>query len=428
MEINWIPTAISDFIVSFICIIGTIIILKKSKIRHLKSIFFFKLTLLFMSFYSLSNGLADLFMYELYKQFHGIFLFMLSVFLIIGINYIRKETFLSYLLLIVFGFGFLLISLSFTPGNIQSAIESGFHRIIWKNELSIVGTLIEIITTSYLFYYGLKTLQNVPILIRKDGLLFFFSIFTIFPLSIIVYLFFNISPYNIIISNFFFSIGMLIFIISISREPKLLYILPFTLYRILVKDREGYPLFDHDWAESNINETLFTGFINSVQIMSEEVMKVGGLLDINLSEGILVLHELDYITIGLVASKSSRLLKDSLVNFSNEFQDRFQRELKQSDRDKNTYFSAYELIDKYFSNFPYKFVKSRRDPLFLINKQKQIPIALDNKLKEIFKDEKDYNIKIQELLKNPYGISTSFFDLYDELKEKYKLKLGEDNK
>ena len=141
-------------------------------------------------------------------------------------------------------------------------------------------------------------------------------------------------------------IAVIMFRFSILREPKLLYILPFTIYRILVKDKEGYPLFDHDWAESNINEILFTGFINSVQIMSEEVMKVGGLLDINLKEGILILDELNYITVGVVASKSSGLLKDSLIDFSREFENKFQRELKKSIRNKETYSSAYELIEK----------------------------------------------------------------------------------
>ena len=428
MDINWTPLVISDFITSLVFLVSFILTLKRSKIKKLKSVFFIRLAILTASFYIFFNALADLFMNVLFKQLVALLIFLLTVFLIIGINYIIKETSLSYFLLFIFGCGFLLIYLTFQPGNIQSGIESGYLRILWKDWLLLIGTLLEFISVFYVFYFGLRTLINVPLLMKKDGLIFFIAIFTMSPFSLVAYIFFNISPYNIILSDICFSVGMLIFMISILREPKLLYILPFTVYRILVKDREGYPLFDHDWAESNINETLFTGFINSVQIMSEEVMKVGGLLDINLSEGILILHELDYITVGLVSSKSSRLLKDSLINFSREFEKKFQRELKQLDRDKKSYISGYELIDKYFSNFPYKFVKSKKDPLFLMTKQQKIPVALDNKLKDIFKDEKDYTQRKEELLKNPYGISTTFFDLYEELKEKTNQALEEQNK
>ena len=174
------------------------------------------------------------------------------------------------------------------------------------------------------------------------------------------------SVWFIVIADSLIVVSILFFIVSILREPKLLYILPFSISRILVKDKEGYPLFDHDWAESDIGEIMFTGFINAVQVMSKEVMNIGGLVDIDLEKGILILRDSESITVGLVASKSSKLLRETLINFTADFEQKFERELKKSIRDMTVYEPAYLLIDKYFSNFPFKIIPSKKtSPQFI---------------------------------------------------------------
>jgi len=158
-------------------------------------------------------------------------------------------------------------------------------------------------------------------------------------------------------------------------------------------------------------------FINAVQLMSDEVMNIGGLLSIDLTEGILILNESEYITVGLVASKSSKLLRDSLIGFSKDFQIKFKRELKKSIRDKKEYTTAYELIDKYFSNFPSKLIKSRKQPLLLTGKYVKIPLELENKLRIIFPDEEEYEAIKTELIKSPLSFTSGFTKLYNELKD-----------
>jgi len=195
-----------------------------------------------------------------------------------------------------------------------------------------------------------------------------------------------------------------------------------------VKDRKGQPLFDHDWSESSISESIFTGFINAVQLMSEDVMHIGGLLDINLEEGILILKESERITVGLVASKSSKLLRDSVISFSTEFEKMFDRELKRSIDDMSAYDSAYELIEKHFSNFPYKIIKNKKQPLLLSGKFLKIPLELDNKLRSILTDEKEYEATKAELLKSPLSILSGFLKSYNEMKDEKKQLSGEDMK
>jgi hypothetical protein len=91
--------------------------------------------------------------------------------------------------------------------------------------------------------------------------------------------------------------------------------------------------------------------------MSEEIMDIDGLININLKEGILILHESELITVGLVVSKSSKQLRDLVEKFSHEFEKKFKKQIRESFRDISIFESAIELIEKYFSNFPSRIIR-----------------------------------------------------------------------
>jgi len=258
--------------------------------------------------------------------------------------------------------------------------------------------------------------KNTPFLYKKEAFLLVLIITIFLPFSIISYLFTLWHPTFIILSDIILALGWYAIIYVITKEPKLLYILPFTVYRISVKDRDGSPLFDHDWSESNINENVFTGFINAVQLMSEEMMQVGGLLAINLQEGILIVYNSKFVTVGLVSSKSSTLLRDCLRNFTHDFEEQFEYLLKTSSKDMKKYEPAYNLIDRHFSNFPYRIISDKRHPLLISVKNSKIPLQIDDKYHEIFKDEEIEKIKA-ELIRFPISSHDDFLNLYEELKD-----------
>jgi len=305
-------------------------------------------------------------------------------------------------------------------------MQSGYLGINEQGLLDIVYDLLTTMMGVYLFYWGLKTRINAPLMIKREANIFLFGMIIAF-FSIPTYIFFP-KPYNNIVADIIFAFGMFIFIFAFIREPKLLYILPFTIHRIVVKDRNGYGLFDYDWSELDIKEPIFTGFINAVQLMSEEVMHLGGVLSIDLSDGILILNESEYITVGLITSKSSKLLRDSLIGFSKDFEEKFQKELKNSIIDKKEYVAAYELIEKYLSNFPYKIIKSKKQPLQLSAKLCKLLLELDNKLRNIFPDENEYEEIKAELIRSPLSLSSEFMRSFKEIKAELKQISGEDVK
>ena len=428
MTLNWNPQAIIEIIVGIIVMVAGILTYFEPKTKKIKSLFFIRLGIIFMSLFFLVSSIAILYLNTIIYRIGVLMLLPTSVFFIIGINYIIKETFNSITLIIAFCLGILYCYLALNPNSVIIKMQFGFLNLDMRGLFEVIGDFITVLLGVEVFYWGLKTWLNTPFLIKKEAFIFFIGLLFISVITLIIYSFYYWDPIFILFSDISLGIGILIFIIAIMVEPKLLYILPFTIHRIIVKDKEGFPLYDHDWSESNISETIFSGFLNAVQLMSKEVMDIGGLLDINLEEGMLILRESELITVGLVASKSSKLLRDSVVKFTHDFEENFQRELKLSIKDMDQYEGAYELIEKYFSNFPYKIIKSRKHPLLLTGKYAKIPLELDNKLKKILTVEEEYEAIRTELLKSPMCVYSEFMDLYDELRDEIEKIEGEEPK
>ncbi|NVM37136.1 MAG: hypothetical protein HWN81_16175 [Candidatus Lokiarchaeota archaeon] len=420
MVLNWTFEGIVDFVVATILLIASILSYLEPKTKKIKSVFFIRLGIFLMAMFFYVDGMTILFLNEIFSRINAIILFLSITFLIIGVNYIVTESFNSIGLIVICCLGALICYLAFQPGTVEKIIQRGNLNINWVGIFEIMGNLVQIMGVIVLFIWGLRTWLGAPFLIKREALLFFIGILITGPGSLILYWFYYLNPIFIIYSNLMMGFGSLIYIIVISKEPKLLYILPFTIHRIAVKDRDGSPLFDHDWTELHIDEKIFTGFLNAVQLMSEEVMNVGGLLDIHLEKGILVLNESKMITVGLIASKSSKLLWECVLQFTQDFEQKFERELKKSVKDISQYEGAFELIEKYFSNFPYKIIKSKKQPLLLTGKSAKIPLEIENKLKSIFTDEKEYETIKTEFLKSPLGLSSEFFTLYNNLMDETK--------
>ncbi len=381
------------------------------------SVVYIRIALIFLSLFFLFEGISILLLSLAITRFYILFNAVGFIFFLIGINYTMRDRLYSFGLMIVVILLTFLLYLPFQSDVAVIVVEEGYNTTKTVGFYNIIVDLLFIIVLVYLFVWAIETLRNAPFLIKTEATIFFLALTLSSVITMIVYLFYYINPIFILIADLIFCVGMVAFTYSVIKEPKLLYILPFEINRIVVKDRDGFPLFDHDWSESKISDSMFTGFINAVQLMSEEVIHKGGLLDIVLTDGILILRESEYITVGLVASKSSKLLRTSIINFANDFEEKFSKLLKTSCRDIEEYDGAYELLDKYFSNFPSKLISSKKDPLYLIAKYKEIPLELDNKLRSLVMDETDYEKIIEEIRKFPDCVPLHFMKFYENNKD-----------
>lgn len=421
MVLNWTPEVIVNAIAGIACFLAVILTFLLSREKRITSVLYLRIVIFLIGFYSFFEALSDLFLIIPLALISYVSSFPLAFFTIITINYIVKDSYFSRGLVIFSVIGTMFLSLSIQYESFQ-VVTNDIYIYISNIGWGFIGEIFFFGTFGgYFFYWGIKTYVNAPFLIKKEALIFFIGVFFSLGIAIILNVMLVFSRYFVIYSVIIGFIGLLVFLYLIEKEPKLLYILPFVVNRIIVKDQEGYPLYDHDWSDSNINETLFSGFINAVQHMSKEIMDAGGLLDINMEEGMMILHHSKYITVGLVASKSSKMLRESLVNFSKEFESKFKRELFLEIRDMEAYASAYELIEKYFSNFPYRIFKSKKQPLMISGELSQIPKELDNKIRNIFPDDKEYEFIKSELMKVPLTTYSEFKELYEDLQKEMKL-------
>ena len=81
------------------------------------------------------------------------------------------------------------------------------------------------------------------------------------------------------------------------------------------------------------------------------------------------------------------------------------------------YKSAYELIDKYFSNFSTRFIKDKKSPIYLPNVLMEPLKAIDNELNIIFQNDEEYKEILNDLINAPVDFTSNFFKLYKELKD-----------
>ncbi len=417
MVLNWTIYVISTFITGSILLFTAIYTFRSKELRNIRAIFFLRLTWNFLALFFYIEGLSNLFLNKTINIIHALTLIFPTLFLIFCINYVKKEIIYSRGLILVFGIVVLYCYLVFQPESIVIVIEEGVLTIAWRGPFEIIALIISTILPIYLLYWGYITWKNSPFLIKRESAIFFIGTCTASIGSTIFYLMNVFFPFLIHFSNLSIGVGALIVASMLVYQPQLIYVLPFTLYRISVKDQEGFLLFDHHWSESDVSEVMFAGFINAIQIMSEEVLHKGGLLDIHLQEGVLLMHESKYITIGLISSKSSKLVRDALSGFALEFESMFQKQLISNEKDTSKYKNAYTLVQKYFSNFPSRMFTSYRQPL-LLKSQVNIPKQLENELKNIIPDETEYEQIKLELAKSPFLTTEDFQKLYKELKEK----------
>ena len=417
MVLNWTPEVIVEIFTSAIILLATLLMYITPKTKNIKSLSYIRFGLFFMGMLFTLDLLANLFLNTLLSRISGLMLFPSAVFFAIGINYTIKETSNSPFLLIAVGLGVLYCFIAFQPGAVGFEFVGGHLSVNWIGLYELIGSIFIFFVGSASFYWGLKTWMNAPFLMKREALIFFIGTVINGPLTLIIYLFYYWNPIFILFAYATTGLGNLIICLGISKEPKLLYILPFTVNRLVVRDREGNLLFDHDWSRSNLSESIFAAFLNTVQLMSEEVINLGGLLDIKLEKGILTVYESELISVGLIASKYSKLLRECVLQFTQDFEHKFERELEKGLKNITQYEGAFELIEKYFSNFPSHVISSRNQPLLLSSKYMKRVGEFDNNLREIFPDEKDYENIRNEIQKSPIGLVSNFFSLYDELKD-----------
>jgi hypothetical protein len=97
---------------------------------------------------------------------------------------------------------------------------------------------------------------------------------------------------------------------------------------MVIENGTGICLFEHKFSEYPVDENLLAGLLHGLQQMSGEVFQQGQMEEIKFEHGILLFKNEGLFTAGLISSRTSLYLKQSIARFAKHFTERFARQLE----------------------------------------------------------------------------------------------------
>jgi len=222
--------------------------------------------------------------------------------------------------------------------------------------------ILRIFQIIFIFYYAFlyyiwsyQTWRKAPKSLRQSTNLLFFGS-TLF--SVVTAAMYALGTFIRTFNSLAFivhSVGAITNIIVILKDPRIIYILPFKAYRILVVDtNKSVALFKHDWAKvGKLEETMFSMMLQAIGNVLDDILKKGEVQEIQMDRAVLLIHHDKTYSIAsiLIASKSSKSLRYGLKRFNEEFVDFFHTQLE-GERKLGMFEETRALVDNVFDYVP----------------------------------------------------------------------------
>jgi len=259
----------------------------------------------------------------------------MGISLIIAVDYSEQEKmdFKKMLLICILG----------TIAILSNMDSNAFQLITMPNgDPSVAHSgLLRYSIVAFSFYVGLiylifaiKLYRNSPVKLKKYALINLLGAISFGIISALV----TISGLTMIIpgiAEFFVGFGTLLNAIAFSKEPKLAYILPFKVNRLIVINTiSGTALFNHYWNKKGkeVEANLITGLFQGISVLANETLEKGNVREIYLEKAILIVQPNKNKTLAsiLEVSNPSQSLRNAIILFTNEFSSKFQDAIDQN--------------------------------------------------------------------------------------------------
>ncbi|MHA2007787.1 MAG: hypothetical protein ACXABO_09780 [Promethearchaeota archaeon] len=273
--------------------------------------------------------------------------------LFIYLELIEKENVSPLKISIIVIIELMFLLFAFFPGGMEVIPGYGIHIV---GLCRIFQILFLVIYVFYYFSWSYKTWRKSPSKLRKKASLLLlgsalFSIITVlmYVIGTIVKIF---NPLGFVVHG----IGAFITVMVIWQEPKLIYVLRFKAYRIVVLETgSGTALYTHNWAELiNIDEDIFSTMLQAISSVLNELLHKGEVREVHTDQAVLLIqHDLHYpIASVVIASKSCKSLRYSLKEFNDEFVSKFSSDVEENYSNVSRFDDAIVLVKKVFDFVP----------------------------------------------------------------------------
>jgi hypothetical protein len=252
---------------------------------------------------------------------------------------------------------FLLLFL-FLPGAMTIVPEYGVHFIGLSRFFQIIWLVY------YVFFYfswSYQTWKKAPLELKRLLTLLLIGSILFSAVTTAFYAFGTFIKILNPLGFIFHGVGALITIIVILKDPKIIYILPFKAYRLIIfETKDGTALLKHDWAElRKVEENVFAMLLQATRKVLNEILDKGEVRKIDMDAAVLLIqYDKRYpIASVLVASKSCKSLRYGLKEFHDQFISKYYHE-KDDFQDINKFKDARNLVKKIFEFVPEYIKKS----------------------------------------------------------------------
>ncbi len=235
----------------------------------------------------------------------------------------------------------------------------------------VLFDLYTVLYGSTFVYWNISTLKVIPDQKRKEAkimlvagvsMLVTSALFFVMDIGLIPVFKEEIS----MVSYILLLVGSVLSTAIIYRFPRITHLLPYTVYRLVITNKTGVPYYEHKWSPKEIELTLLSGWFAAVSTMVKSVTDEieMGIVREMVFDKVVFLLEARYspVTIGVVTSKSSKDLRNSIAEFSSDFvnfyydtlynKDGFPKEIKQNTTAIFLDADVERLIQKHFPNVP----------------------------------------------------------------------------
>jgi len=302
----------------------------------------------FMGFWAFLMIFSFMFISTPLFRFNNIFFAIAIFFLILFIDLIRGDSINILHTSLSFGMVILVGVLIWVPESAEIMEFEGISIPFWSgiNRYVSLGMLIFSLYIGSYWIYGI--MKNAPQEFKKAKRMLSAG-FVILAIGIVI----GALNLNLVLMIIVASVGFTDIAYILITHKELFYLFPFEVYRISVIEKgSGLPLYDFAWIESNVNEALMGGLLQSMQHLSVEVLKSGEIEELNLKSGKLLFQTTPNILVGLLASNTSLYLRESFKLFIQDFERKFQNELISKEPNHDVFHHALDLINRYFPNIP----------------------------------------------------------------------------
>ena len=205
-----------------------------------------------------------------------------------------------------------------------------------------------------LFFYLLRLHVKAPNNLKGSTKYLVVAAILLGPLGPVLFAYFNTFVPGIMFIPF--SLGVLITSIIFTRQPKVAFILPFKALRLTVfKIEGGINLYTYDWEseKSLIDEDLFAAMIDGVSSLLRDSIQSGEIREVKMEKAVLIIQKSKNFNIAhvIIATHSSKALREGLISFAKKFEEEFSNYIDQA-HEVSRFSSANELVAHYFSFLP----------------------------------------------------------------------------